>query len=260
MFELAFSRRICCSRVCRAMRRATLPRASFDTPMIRPGIARLYSSRLAKKRRVRAAVAHGHAESLGRTEHHVGTQRPPAGSATAGLADRSPHRPRLAGHADDRSMDADRALRHGCRDIAAARRTPGAVSSYPQRRRSARNRTLRPGSAPRKWSASGNSHRRKKTGYFWIWPHVWPEPWPRLPPWLHPAVRRWPVPGRSGRWSAAGNSATLRAGLGRSLVDRAYRQCTNRDFSSTLRRMTAGVRVPWYPMPIRLVQTWFCSA
>ncbi|AIL00422.1 hypothetical protein P797_36555 [Pseudomonas aeruginosa VRFPA04] len=48
MFELAFSRRMCCSRVCRAMRNAGLPRASRETPMIRPGIARLYPSRVAK--------------------------------------------------------------------------------------------------------------------------------------------------------------------------------------------------------------------
>ena len=47
--ELAFSRRMCCSRVCSAMRSAVLPRASRDTPMIRPGMARLNSSRVAKK-------------------------------------------------------------------------------------------------------------------------------------------------------------------------------------------------------------------
>ncbi len=49
MFELAFSRRICCSRVCIAMRSASLPRRSFDTPMIRPGNERLYLSRVVKK-------------------------------------------------------------------------------------------------------------------------------------------------------------------------------------------------------------------
>ena len=41
MFEVAFSRRICCSRVCNAMRNAVLPCASTDTPMIRPGVWRL---------------------------------------------------------------------------------------------------------------------------------------------------------------------------------------------------------------------------
>src|SRR5699024_12607638 len=48
MLEFAFSRRICCSRVCIAMRSAVLPAASFDTPIIRPGIERLYSSFAAK--------------------------------------------------------------------------------------------------------------------------------------------------------------------------------------------------------------------
>ena len=47
MLELAFSRRMCCSRVCSAMRRL-LPRASTDTPMMRPGTERLCSSRVAK--------------------------------------------------------------------------------------------------------------------------------------------------------------------------------------------------------------------
>ena len=49
MFEVAFSRRMCCSRVCSAMRSAVRPRASTDTPMIRPGVWRLYASRVAKK-------------------------------------------------------------------------------------------------------------------------------------------------------------------------------------------------------------------
>ena len=45
---LAFSRLICCSRVCSAIRYARLPLASTDTPIIRPGTARLYSSLVAK--------------------------------------------------------------------------------------------------------------------------------------------------------------------------------------------------------------------
>ena len=43
-FEVAFSRRMCCSRVCRLSRYARLPRASIDTPTIRPGIDRFSSS------------------------------------------------------------------------------------------------------------------------------------------------------------------------------------------------------------------------
>ena len=49
IFEVAFSRRICCSRVCSARRYAGLPSASIDWPTSLPGIERLYLSRTAKK-------------------------------------------------------------------------------------------------------------------------------------------------------------------------------------------------------------------
>ena len=42
MFEVALSRRMCCSRVCMAIRRAGLPRESIVTPIMRPGIRREY--------------------------------------------------------------------------------------------------------------------------------------------------------------------------------------------------------------------------
>ena len=45
---VALSRRICCSLVCNAMRRAVLPYRSLDT-MMRPGIDRLNPSVHAKK-------------------------------------------------------------------------------------------------------------------------------------------------------------------------------------------------------------------
>ena len=48
MFEVAFSRLMCCSRVPNAIRNARFPLASIETPMIRPGIERLYSSLVAK--------------------------------------------------------------------------------------------------------------------------------------------------------------------------------------------------------------------
>ena len=41
MFDVAFSRLICCSRVCSASRQAGAPRASMETPTSRPGSARL---------------------------------------------------------------------------------------------------------------------------------------------------------------------------------------------------------------------------
>ena len=48
MLDVAFSRRMCCSRVPRASRRAGLPWASLETPTSRPGIWRLNSSRVAR--------------------------------------------------------------------------------------------------------------------------------------------------------------------------------------------------------------------
>jgi hypothetical protein len=48
MLLVAFSRRMCCSRVCSAMRSAGLPLRVRDTPMMRPGMLRLNSSRVAK--------------------------------------------------------------------------------------------------------------------------------------------------------------------------------------------------------------------
>ena len=44
ILEVAFSRRICCSRVCNVRRYARLPRASMDTPTRRPGTERFSAS------------------------------------------------------------------------------------------------------------------------------------------------------------------------------------------------------------------------
>ena len=41
MLLVALSRRMCCSRVCMARRRAGLPALSFETPITRPGMTRL---------------------------------------------------------------------------------------------------------------------------------------------------------------------------------------------------------------------------
>jgi hypothetical protein len=48
MLLVAFSRRMCCSRVCSAMRYATWPCASSVTPINRPGSLRTHSVRVAK--------------------------------------------------------------------------------------------------------------------------------------------------------------------------------------------------------------------
>ena len=49
MFDVAFSRRMCCSRVCRASRSAGRPAVSVLTPTMRPGIARAADSRAVRK-------------------------------------------------------------------------------------------------------------------------------------------------------------------------------------------------------------------
>mmetsp|Transcript_54650 Transcript_54650/g.102318 ORF Transcript_54650/g.102318 Transcript_54650/m.102318 type:complete len:214 (-) Transcript_54650:527-1168(-) len=49
MLLVALSRRMCCSRVCIAMRRAGCPRLSMVTPMMRPGMRRAYLSEVAMK-------------------------------------------------------------------------------------------------------------------------------------------------------------------------------------------------------------------
>jgi hypothetical protein len=49
MLDVAFSRRMCCSRVCNASRYAGAPCASMLTPTSRPGIERLNSSLVARK-------------------------------------------------------------------------------------------------------------------------------------------------------------------------------------------------------------------
>ena len=72
MLLVAFSRRMCCSRVCSASRYAVRPSASTDTPTSRPGSVRLYSSRVARNAGVRAAEAERHAEALRRADDDVG--------------------------------------------------------------------------------------------------------------------------------------------------------------------------------------------
>src|ERR1044071_2204950 len=67
MLLVALSRRMCCSRVCSAMRSAGRPAASRDTPMMRPGIWRLCSSG--------PPVAHGHTEALGRADRDIRARR-----------------------------------------------------------------------------------------------------------------------------------------------------------------------------------------
>src|SRR6266568_4765246 len=73
MLLVAFSRRMCCSRVPSARRSAGLPRESLDTPTMRPGIWRLNSSRVAKNA-ARSTVTKRHAETLRAADGNVRTE------------------------------------------------------------------------------------------------------------------------------------------------------------------------------------------
>ena len=71
---VAFSRRICCSRVCMAMRSARWP-CGIDghaDDAARHGALEFFAG--GEEGRMRAAIAHGHAEALGRAHGNVGAQ------------------------------------------------------------------------------------------------------------------------------------------------------------------------------------------
>ena len=64
MLCVAFSRRMCCSRVCSVSTKPRRPSTSVVSPAIRPGIRRRYSSCAAKKPKRRAAEVEPVAERL----------------------------------------------------------------------------------------------------------------------------------------------------------------------------------------------------
>ena len=108
MFDVAFSRRMCCSRVCSAIRYAVLPCASTDTPMIRPGAWRTWTVR-AWRRTPRAA------------------RRSPSGRRSAGRCRRRRRRPSRPGGVKIVSAS---------RSVATATRTPASCARPMNARRS----------------------------------------------------------------------------------------------------------------------------
>ena len=74
MLDVALSRRMCCSRVCRASRYAGRPSASTETPTRRPGQVPLEAGGHGHVAGVRAAVEERDAEALGRADHDVGAE------------------------------------------------------------------------------------------------------------------------------------------------------------------------------------------
>ena len=94
MLLVAFSRRMCCSRVCSASRSAGLPSASRDSPTSRPG--QLAGERLAHREvaGVRAAEAQRHPEPLRACRRR--RPRPARRAGSAGSAPAGPRRRRPA--------------------------------------------------------------------------------------------------------------------------------------------------------------------
>ena len=93
MLQVAFSRRMCCSRVCRASRYAGRPPRRRETPTRRPGRWRSSPARDRHVAGVRAAVEHRHAEALRGADHDVGARARPATRAGSGRAGRRRRRP-----------------------------------------------------------------------------------------------------------------------------------------------------------------------
>ena len=71
MLLVAFSRLMCCSRVCSASRSATCPASSLDTPTRRPGSERAFAALRRDEPGVRAAEAERDAEPLCRSDDDV---------------------------------------------------------------------------------------------------------------------------------------------------------------------------------------------
>ena len=74
MLEVAFSRRMCCSRVCSARRSAGRPSVSVLTPTSRPGSERVSASLVAMNAAWGPPNAHRHPEALGRADDDVGAE------------------------------------------------------------------------------------------------------------------------------------------------------------------------------------------
>ena len=106
MFEVAFSRRICCSRVDRVSTKPRLPSASTVSPASRPGICRTYFSRV-RTGRHRARRTAGRRRSTGPRRRRCRRPSRPAILISA-------QRDRLGHHRDQQ-----RALRHAPRSASA---------------------------------------------------------------------------------------------------------------------------------------------
>ena len=164
MLLVAFSRRMCCSRVCSASRSAGRPpgvdRHADEAAGQRCACA---SSRVAMNAGVRAAEAERHAEALRRARRRRRRPAPPAGAAARARAGRP--RPRRARPARARA-------RRSRRGRGARRSIPGTAAARRRRPRPGRSvvgvadddldaERLGPRRARRRSSAGGSRRRRR---------------------------------------------------------------------------------------------------
>ena len=171
MFDVAFSRRMCCSRVCRARRSAGRPvgvDGHADEPAGQgPGERRRGwpGSRRGARRSPSAR------RSAGPSRRRCRRPRSPGGRAAAAPAGRRrPRRgrrrraPRRSRRERRRAQPARRARATG-----PARRTrPSGSRRVRGRRPRARCRAARPGCAPRRWSGDGSRRRRRTSSPGWL--------------------------------------------------------------------------------------------
>ncbi len=144
MLLVARSRRMCCSRVCRARRRAGRPALSRDTPTMRPGNLRRCSSRAARKAAcgppknsgtpkrcelpttTSAPHAPGGRSSVKASRSLATTSRAPAACTRAATSSSSKSAPSLAGYWT-RAPNTFSSQRNRCRSATTTSRPSGSA-------------------------------------------------------------------------------------------------------------------------------------
>ena len=162
MLLVAFSRRMCCSRVCSARRKAGLPLGILRNPDQTAGHVALEFVARGKKRGVRAAVAQRHAKAL----------RAADGDVRAEFAGRLDQREReqIRGHRDERAgrmglSDERRVIVNRAERIGILHQRAedlfAEFENFRDRQRRFRSRAPSRGSGQRRWFADGISETKK---------------------------------------------------------------------------------------------------
>ena len=212
MLEVAFSRRMCCSRVCSASRNAGRPSVSVLTPTSRPGRARATDASAAMNA---ACGPPKPIDTPNRWAEPMAMSAPSCAGGTVSMqASRSVAtiaRPSHLVHRGDGGRPVeDRPAR--CRQAEQGAEA-AAGNRHRRRRRPARCRRARRGSPARRWSADGCRDGRR-TDRCRTSTTVAPWSSPRRRRWPRRAAMRWRDRSRSARRPSSGSSAAPRAGLG----------------------------------------------